>query len=67
MFVMQARAFDVGEEEAVQTASPISTIVEIVISFCPWCGQDLMKAYALSLSSLVRDELKLSHTTPPSI
>lgn len=45
-FVLQARAVDSEfSEERIVTAFPLTLCADIVIRFCPFCGQHLSKFY----------------------
>jgi hypothetical protein len=56
-FVMQHRAMDIGAKTPF-TESPLSLISEVLLRFCPWCGQDLDKYYGNN-RSVIRSDLKL--------
>jgi len=57
---MQYRAVDIGEELEVKTDSPVSTVVDIRIVFCPWCGRNVEKWYGADVDSLDRKGLRIT-------
>lgn len=45
-FTLQFRAVDAEKEfPVIQSEMPISTVVDVKIVFCPWCGINLEKWY----------------------
>ena len=56
---MQYRAIDPSEKLPV-TDIPISTVVDIRIVFCPWCGQNVETWYGKDVDTLYRDGLKIT-------
>ena len=56
---MQYRAIDPNEQLPV-TEFPISTVMDIRIVFCPWCGQNVERWYAKHVDELYRPGLKIS-------
>jgi hypothetical protein len=56
---MQYRAIDPSETLPV-TDIPISTVVDIRIVFCPWCGQNVETWYGKDVDTLYRDGLKIT-------
>jgi hypothetical protein len=58
-FILQYRALDPGVP-APRTGSPLSSVSEVHIHFCPWCGSDLGKWYRSNLRELDRSELRVS-------
>jgi hypothetical protein len=57
-FILQHRALDPGVP-APQTDSPLSVVSDVHISFCPWCGADLKRAYRDNFRELDRSELRV--------
>jgi hypothetical protein len=57
-FILQHRALNPGVP-APQTDSPLSLVSDVHISFCPWCGADLKRAYRDSFRELDRSELRV--------
>ncbi|HSP17250.1 MAG TPA: hypothetical protein VLV78_21080 [Thermoanaerobaculia bacterium] len=58
-FLLQARAFERGHEERLNTSAPISLISESPIAFCPWCGTDLRRRYRSNIDDLQRAGFKI--------
>ena len=56
VFVLQSRALD-PESPIPNTTYPISTVSEIRIQFCPWCGSNLKEVYDGSYGYLDRSDL----------
>ena len=56
-FVLQFRANE--RQIDINSPEPISLIGEIVISFCPWCGRNLLKFYRKRIDELARNELRI--------
>ena len=59
-FLIQARALDHGDEPEINTAVPMSLIIETGIEFCPWCGVNLRKWYGKHARELSRPGLRLA-------
>ena len=57
-FILQYRALDRGAPVP-RTDSPLSSVSDVHIHFCPWCGADLKKAYRNTLRELDRSELQV--------
>lgn len=60
-FLLQARAFDRGDEPAITTAAPMSLVIETGMRFCPWCGVDLQKCYGKYSRDLTRPGFRIEH------
>jgi hypothetical protein len=58
-FLLQARAFDRGQEESLRVSVPMSLVIESGMQFCPWCGVSLRKWYGKYASDLMRPGLKI--------
>jgi hypothetical protein len=58
VFILQYRALDLGAPVP-YTDSPLSSISDMHIHFCPWCGADLKNAYRETLRELDRSELQI--------
>jgi hypothetical protein len=62
LFLLQFRAIDSDLKfPNFQTTNDnmiVSPIAEIGITFCPWCGRDLMKWYKNDLRALVKNDLR---------
>ena len=58
-FILQYRALD-PSSPVPDTQFPISSISDVHIHFCPWCGANLRKAYRKSFRELDRSELQVS-------
>jgi hypothetical protein len=56
---MQYRALNPLDELPV-TDFPISTVMDIRIVFCPWCGQNLETFYGKHVDDLYRPGLKIT-------
>jgi hypothetical protein len=57
-FVLQFRAIDADVTERLPpTTFPISTVTDIAIAFCPWCGAELVEKYEMHLDELARPDL----------
>lgn len=59
-FTLQYRAIDQGDEKLITSPKPISTVVEVGLQYCPWCGRDLEKWYGPYVDKLFRPYLKIS-------
>ena len=57
-FILQHRALD-PESPLPNTSYPLSTVSDIHIQFCPWCGSDLSKVYHDYYKELDRSDLKV--------
>ena len=57
---LQYRAVDMGEELEVKTNSPVCTVVDVRIVFCPWCGRNVEEWYGPEVDSLDRKGLKIT-------
>jgi hypothetical protein len=58
VFVLQHRALD-PDALPPFTESPISSVSELLLNYCPWCGMRLHQFFGDRLSELDRSELKL--------
>src|ERR1700753_1600940 len=58
-FVLQHRAVDKGLEESVTSQVPISSVSDIHIQYCPWCGRKLDKWYGNKIDELYREGFKV--------
>jgi hypothetical protein len=58
VFVLQHRALD-PDALPPFTESPMSTVSELLINYCPWCGVNLKEFYRDQLKELDKSELKL--------
>ena len=58
-FILQYRALDPGVPVP-PTDSQLSSVSDVHIHFCPWCGSDLGKWYRGDLRELDRSELQVS-------
>jgi len=61
-FTLQYRAVDKGHEEDVHGPSnlPVSTVCEVGMQFCPWCGANLEQQYGKHAAEMYRPELSIS-------
>ncbi len=57
-FILQYRALD-RDAPVPYTAFPLSSVSEVHIRFCPWCGANLRKSYRRSFGELDRSELRV--------
>jgi hypothetical protein len=57
-FILQYRAME-PEIPVPFTKSPLSSVLDVHIHFCPWCGADLSKTYRNSFRELDRSELRV--------
>lgn len=57
-FILQYRALD-EEAPVPHTPFPLSSVSEVNINFCPWCGANLKKSYRDSFRELDRSELRV--------
>jgi hypothetical protein len=57
-FVVQHRALEPGGEPPKHAPSPLSLISEMRISYCPWCGTNLVEHYGKD-REIMRKDLKL--------
>ncbi|MGA8739548.1 MAG: hypothetical protein WB561_00010 [Terracidiphilus sp.] len=58
VFVLQHRALD-PDALPPFTESPMSTVSELLLKYCPWCGVNLNQFYCDQLEELDRSGLKL--------
>jgi hypothetical protein len=59
-FTLQFRAVDIEENFPVIKAEfPISTVVDVRIHFCPWCGVNLEKWYGTNVNTLHQKGLRI--------
>jgi len=58
-FVLQARAFERGEEPRLDVPVPMSLVSEDLIAFCPWCGASLRRWYGKQFEELIRPGLRI--------
>jgi hypothetical protein len=58
VFVLQHRALD-PDALPPFTESPMSTVSELLLNYCPWCGVNLKQFYLHELNELDKSELKL--------
>jgi hypothetical protein len=58
-FILQYRALDRGVPLP-HTDSLLSSVSDVHIHFCPWCGSELRKWYRDDLRELDRSELQVS-------
>jgi hypothetical protein len=57
-FILQFRALD-PEVPSPLSTSPFSSVSDVHIHFCPWCGANLRKTYGDTLRELDRSELRV--------
>jgi len=57
-FILQYRALD-QDTPMPHTDFPLSSVSEVHIRFCPWCGAELKKSYRGSFLELDRSELRV--------
>lgn len=57
-FILQFRALEPGAAVP-QTESPLSSITDLQIQFCPWCGANLKKVYGDAYKDLDRSYLQV--------
>ena len=58
VFVLQHRALD-PDALPPFTESPMSSVSELLLNYCPWCGVTLQQFYRDHLIELDQSELKL--------
>src|SRR5262245_41592286 len=56
-FALQYRALEPDDPGPIDHPRPISTIGEVHIHFCPWCGRSVQESYGATLSEMVRPGL----------
>lgn len=59
VFIFQHRALNPGDELPASLEVPVSTISEVRIHFCPWCGRDLGRWYKRWVDELRRSGLRV--------
>lgn len=59
VFTLQYRAIEQGDEKVITATKPVSTVVEVGLQYCPWCGRDLDRWYANYIEILFRPALKI--------
>jgi hypothetical protein len=63
-FTLQFRIVDKGNEQFISSSEeiiPYSTVTDVRVRFCPWCGHDLVKWYGDDVDDLYRPDLKISY------
>lgn len=58
-FILQHRALEPDDPGPANHPRPISTVSEIHIRFCPWCGVALADFYRQSAATMIRPDLKI--------
>jgi hypothetical protein len=56
-FVIQHRSLDPGVANPPYTDTPLNLVCSTVITYCPWCGKELLKWYKRDLSKFSRTDL----------
>lgn len=64
-FTLQYRSVDKGNEQSVTSATanlefPLSSVVDVGMQYCPWCGRNLEKWYGDVAGALYRPDLKIT-------
>lgn len=59
-FTLQYRAIEQGDEKLITSQKPVSTVVEVGLQYCPWCGRDLERWYEKHVDELYRPHLRIS-------
>jgi hypothetical protein len=57
VFILQHRAVDLGNEEAVRSEHALSLVSEVRIRHCPWCGRRLEDWYRHHWRAFVRTDV----------
>jgi hypothetical protein len=57
-FILQHRALEPDDSGPMNHPRPISTVTEVHIHFCPWCGRSLEEFYRAGLAKMVRPGIK---------
>jgi len=57
-FILQYRALDPGVP-APHTQFPLSSVSDVCIQFCPWCGANLHETYRNTFRELDKSELQV--------
>lgn len=60
-FLMQYRAVNEGEEMSFNPEVVASTVIEVGLRYCPWCGRNLDKWYGKNVDALYRPYLKITY------
>ena len=58
-FILQARAFEKGQEPALNLPVAMSLVIEETMNYCPWCGTNLLRFYRKQIDRLARPDLKI--------
>jgi hypothetical protein len=58
-FILQHRALEPDDSGPISHPRPISTVSEIHIHYCPWCGRALRDYYRSRVATMVRPGLKI--------
>ncbi len=58
-FILQHRALEPDDAGPQNHPRPISTISQVHIHFCPWCGQSLAKFYEHRVQEMIRPGLTI--------
>jgi hypothetical protein len=58
VFILQYRALDPGIPVP-RTDSPLSSVTDVQIQFCPWCGVNLKTWYRNAVRELDKSELQV--------
>ena len=62
-FTLQFRTVDKGNEQFISSSNeriPFSTVVDVGMRHCPWCGRDLENWYKDNVDDLYKPDLKIS-------
>jgi hypothetical protein len=58
-FFLQHRALEPDDPGPLSHPRPISTVSQVHIHFCPWCGRSLAKFYADRVQEMIRPGLTI--------
>jgi hypothetical protein len=58
-FILQHRALEPDDPGPQNHPRPISTVSEVHIHFCPWCGRSLQEFYRARLAEMIRPGLTI--------
>jgi len=59
-FIFQHRALEPGDQLPASLQVPVSTVSEVRIRFCPWCGRRLSRWYKNWIDELRRPGLRIT-------
>jgi hypothetical protein len=66
-FLLQGRALAEDDPTPLIHSAPVSTVFQVGIAFCPWCGTRLDRFYQDSIGQLAEADQNLRIATQPGM